>query len=117
MQTLLELFKKSFFTTAAVFHALCSALMISSVRISLKKFHSRSSFFLFFKGTRKKKRQGRGEGHTESIKAEVHVQQKKRLTSEETPDFEVGEQDQGKRSCLSIPVPSSQVTFWLRAEP
>ncbi|NXB59672.1 APLF factor, partial [Struthidea cinerea] len=62
-------------------------------------------------GSRKKKGQGRGEGHTESLKSEVHVQQKKRLASEETTeDFEGGEQDQGKRSCLSIPVPSSQNT-------
>ncbi|NXK61976.1 APLF factor, partial [Sylvietta virens] len=59
-------------------------------------------------GSGKKKGQGRGKGHTES---EVHVQQKKRLTSEETiEDFEGGEQDQGKRSCLSMPVPSSQNT-------
>ncbi|NXN82958.1 APLF factor, partial [Bombycilla garrulus] len=62
-------------------------------------------------GSRKKKGQGRGEGHTESLKSEVHVQQKKRSASEETiEDFEGGEQDQGKRSCLSIPVPSSQNT-------
>ncbi|XP_048154455.1 aprataxin and PNK-like factor [Corvus hawaiiensis] len=62
-------------------------------------------------GSRKKKGQGRGEGHTESLKSEVHVQQKKRLASEETiEDFEGGEQDQWKRSCLSIPVPSSQNT-------
>ncbi|RLW07051.1 hypothetical protein DV515_00003943 [Chloebia gouldiae] len=62
-------------------------------------------------GSRKKKCQGRGEGHTESINSEVHVQQKKRLASEETiEDFEGGEQDQGKRSCLSIPVCSSQNT-------
>ncbi|NWI36191.1 APLF factor, partial [Picathartes gymnocephalus] len=62
-------------------------------------------------GSRKKKGQGRGEGHTESLKSEVHVQQKKRLASEETiEDFEDGEQHQGKRSCLSIPVPSSQNT-------
>ncbi|NXM20951.1 APLF factor, partial [Ploceus nigricollis] len=62
-------------------------------------------------GSRKKKGQGRGEGHTESLKSEVHVQQKKRLASEETTeDFEGGEQDQGKRSCFSIPVPSSQNT-------
>ncbi|NWU23241.1 APLF factor, partial [Dyaphorophyia castanea] len=62
-------------------------------------------------GSRKKKGQGRGEGHTESLKSEVHVQQKKRLASEETiEDFEGGEQDQGKRTCLSIPVPSSQNT-------
>ncbi|NXC97914.1 APLF factor, partial [Certhia familiaris] len=62
-------------------------------------------------GIRKKKGQGRGEVHTESLKSEVHVQQKKRLASEETKeDFEGGEQDQRKRSCLSIPVPSSQGT-------
>ncbi|NWV51419.1 APLF factor, partial [Daphoenositta chrysoptera] len=62
-------------------------------------------------GSRKKKGQGRGEGHTESLKSEVHVQQKKRLASEETiEDFEGGEQDQGKRSRLSIPIPSSQNT-------
>ncbi|XP_064270968.1 aprataxin and PNK-like factor isoform X2 [Passer domesticus] len=62
-------------------------------------------------GSRKKKGQGRGEGNIESLKSEVHVQQKKRLASEETTeDFEGGEQDQGKRSCLSIPVPSSQNT-------
>ncbi|NXS16228.1 APLF factor, partial [Mystacornis crossleyi] len=62
-------------------------------------------------GNGKRKGQGRGEGHTESLKSEVHVQQRKRLASEETiEDFEGGEQDQGKRSCLSIPVPSSQNT-------
>ncbi|NWU37460.1 APLF factor, partial [Hylia prasina] len=62
-------------------------------------------------GSRKKKGQGRGEGHSESLKSEVHVQQKKRSASEETiEDFEGEEQDQGKRSCLSIPVPSSQNT-------
>ncbi|NXM44889.1 APLF factor, partial [Gymnorhina tibicen] len=62
-------------------------------------------------GSRKKKCQGRGQGHTESLKSEVHVQQKKRLASGETiEDFEGVEQDQGKRSCLSIPVPSSQNT-------
>ncbi|NWZ42959.1 APLF factor, partial [Brachypodius atriceps] len=62
-------------------------------------------------GSRKKKGQGGGECHSESLKSEVHVQQKKRLASEETiEDFEGGEQDQGKRSCLSIPVPSSQNT-------
>ncbi|NXB19458.1 APLF factor, partial [Rhagologus leucostigma] len=61
--------------------------------------------------SRKKNGHGRGEGHTESLKSAVHVQQKKRLASEETiEDFEGGEQDQGKRSCLSIPVPSSQNT-------
>ncbi|NXA74048.1 APLF factor, partial [Thryothorus ludovicianus] len=62
-------------------------------------------------GNRKKKGQGRREGHTESLKSEVYVQQKKRLASEETiEDFEGGEQGQGKRSCLSIPVPSFQNT-------
>ncbi|NXB06477.1 APLF factor, partial [Cnemophilus loriae] len=62
-------------------------------------------------GSSKEKGQGRGEDCTESLKSEVHVQQKKRLASEETiKDFEGGEQDQGKRSCLSIPVPSSQNT-------
>ncbi|NXJ30912.1 APLF factor, partial [Dicrurus megarhynchus] len=62
-------------------------------------------------GSRKKKGQGRGEGHTESLKSQVHVQQKKRSASEETiEDFEGGEQGQGKRSCLSIPIPSSQNT-------
>ncbi|NWT97629.1 APLF factor, partial [Urocynchramus pylzowi] len=62
-------------------------------------------------GSRKKKGQGRGEGNTESLKSEVHVQQKRRLASEETiEDFEGEEQDQGKRSCLSIPVPSPQNT-------
>ncbi|XP_066172594.1 aprataxin and PNK-like factor isoform X3 [Sylvia atricapilla] len=60
-------------------------------------------------GSKKKKGQGGREGLSESLKSEVHVQQKKRLASEETTeDFEGGEQDQGKRSCLSIPVPSSQ---------
>lgn len=54
----------------------------------------------------------------ESLKSEVNVQQKKRLASEETIEyFEGEEEDQGKRSCLSIPVPSSQVILWLRAEP
>ncbi|NWV29490.1 APLF factor, partial [Origma solitaria] len=62
-------------------------------------------------GSRKKKGQGKGEGHTESLKSEVHVQQKKRSASEEAmEDFESGEQDQRKRSCLSIPVSSSQNT-------
>ncbi|NXH53530.1 APLF factor, partial [Rhabdornis inornatus] len=62
-------------------------------------------------GIRKKKGQGWGEGHTKSLKSEVHVQQKKRSASEETiEDFEGGEQDQGKRCCLSIPIPSSQNT-------
>ncbi|NXI81029.1 APLF factor, partial [Rhipidura dahli] len=62
-------------------------------------------------GSGKKKGRGRGEGHTESLKSELHVQQKKRLAAEETiEDFESGEQDQGKRRCLSIPVPSSQNT-------
>ncbi|XP_071281187.1 aprataxin and PNK-like factor isoform X1 [Agelaius tricolor] len=62
-------------------------------------------------GSRKKKGQGRGEDLTESLKSELHVQQKKRLPSEETiEDFEGGEQDQGKRSCLAIPVPLSQNT-------
>ncbi|NXQ62920.1 APLF factor, partial [Anthoscopus minutus] len=63
-------------------------------------------------GSRKKKGQGRGECHTDSLKPEVHaVQQKKRLASEETiEDFEGGEQDQVKRSCLSIPLSSSQNT-------
>ncbi|XP_010289559.1 PREDICTED: aprataxin and PNK-like factor [Phaethon lepturus] len=60
-------------------------------------------------GSRMKKGQGRGESNMESLKSEVNVQQKKRLASEETiEDFEGEEQDQGKRSCLSIPVPSSQ---------
>ncbi|NXH44352.1 APLF factor, partial [Dicaeum eximium] len=62
-------------------------------------------------GCRKKKGQGRGEGHTESLKSEINIEQKKRSASEETiEDFEGGEQDQGKRSCLSISVPSSQNT-------
>ncbi|NXS66514.1 APLF factor, partial [Pandion haliaetus] len=62
-------------------------------------------------GSRMKKGQGRGEGNTESLKSAVNVQQKKRLAFEETKkDFEGEEQDQGKRSCLSIPVPSSQNT-------
>ncbi|NXK10915.1 APLF factor, partial [Herpetotheres cachinnans] len=62
-------------------------------------------------GSRMKKGQGRGKSNVESLKSEVNVQQKKRLASEETiEDFEGEEQDQGKRSCLSIPVPSSQNT-------
>ncbi|NWS83842.1 APLF factor, partial [Toxostoma redivivum] len=62
-------------------------------------------------GSRKKKGQGWGEGPTKSLKSEVHVQQKKISASEETiEDFEGGEQDQGKRSRLSISVPSSQNT-------
>ncbi|XP_009981530.1 PREDICTED: aprataxin and PNK-like factor [Tauraco erythrolophus] len=60
-------------------------------------------------GSRMKKGQGTGESNVESLKSEVNVQQKKRLASEETmEDFRGEEQDQGKRSCLSIPVPSSQ---------
>ncbi|NXY24175.1 APLF factor, partial [Atrichornis clamosus] len=62
-------------------------------------------------GGKKKKGQRRGEGHKESLKSELHVQQKKRLACEETTeDFEGGEQDQGKRCCLSIRIPSSQST-------
>ncbi|NXP24152.1 APLF factor, partial [Scytalopus superciliaris] len=62
-------------------------------------------------GHRKKKGQGGGESDMESWKSEVNVQQKKRLASGETmEDFEGEEQDQGKRSCLSISVPSSQNT-------
>ncbi|XP_063184478.1 aprataxin and PNK-like factor isoform X2 [Chroicocephalus ridibundus] len=62
-------------------------------------------------GSRMKKCQGRGESNMDSLKSEVNVQQKKRLASEETvEDFEGEEQDQGKRSCLSIPAPSSQNT-------
>ncbi|NXU86702.1 APLF factor, partial [Xiphorhynchus elegans] len=58
-----------------------------------------------------KKGQGRGESDMESLKSEVNVQQKKRLASGETmEDFQGEEQDQGKRSCLSIPVLSSQNT-------
>ncbi|KAF2975037.1 hypothetical protein EK904_006965, partial [Melospiza melodia maxima] len=68
-------------------------------------------------GSRKKKGQGRGEGLTESLKSEVHVQQKKRLPSEETiEDFEGGEQDQGKRTCLPFPVLLSQNTSGLPLE-
>ncbi|KAM6280404.1 aprataxin and PNK-like factor isoform 2-T2 [Porphyrio hochstetteri] len=60
-------------------------------------------------GIKMKKDQGRGEGNMESLKSEGNVQQRKRLASEETmEDFEGEEQDQGKRSCLAIPVPSSQ---------
>ncbi|XP_059684548.1 aprataxin and PNK-like factor isoform X1 [Gavia stellata] len=61
-------------------------------------------------GSRTKKGQGRGESNMQSY-GEVNVQQKKRLASEEAvEDFEGEEQDQGKRSCLSNPVPSSQNT-------
>ncbi|XP_040436943.1 aprataxin and PNK-like factor [Falco naumanni] len=61
-------------------------------------------------GSRMKKGQGRGgKSNTASLKPEVNVQQKKRSASEETAeDFEGEEQDEGKRSCLSMPVPSSQ---------
>ncbi|NXE19777.1 APLF factor, partial [Ardeotis kori] len=62
-------------------------------------------------GSRMKKGQGRGESNMESLKSEVNIHQKTRLTSEETmEDFEGEEQDQGKRSCLSIPILSSQNT-------
>ncbi|NWR87708.1 APLF factor, partial [Furnarius figulus] len=62
-------------------------------------------------GHGKQKGQGRGESDTDSLKLEVNVQQKKRLASGETmEDFEGEEQGRGKRSCLSIPVPSSQNT-------
>ncbi|NXC74564.1 APLF factor, partial [Anhinga anhinga] len=62
-------------------------------------------------GSRMKKDQGRGGSNMESLKSEVNVQQKKRLASEETiEDFEGEEQDQGRTSCLFIPVPSSQNT-------
>ncbi|KAM9271773.1 aprataxin and PNK-like factor isoform 2-T3 [Morus bassanus] len=62
-------------------------------------------------GSRMKTDQGRGGSNMESLKSEVNVQQKKRLASEETiEDFEGEEQDQGKRSCIFIPVPSPQNT-------
>ncbi|XP_074944515.1 aprataxin and PNK-like factor isoform X2 [Phalacrocorax aristotelis] len=62
-------------------------------------------------GSRMKKGQGRGRSNMELLKSEVNVQQKKRLASEETiEDFEGEEQDQGKRSCLLIPVLSYQNT-------
>ncbi|NWH61559.1 APLF factor, partial [Geococcyx californianus] len=62
-------------------------------------------------GSKMKTSQGRGESNTELLKSEVNVQQKKRLASEETLEDSEGEkQDQGKRSCLSIPVPSCQNT-------
>ncbi|XP_032539991.1 aprataxin and PNK-like factor isoform X2 [Chiroxiphia lanceolata] len=62
-------------------------------------------------GHRKKKGHRRGESVMESLKSEVNVQQKKRLASGETVEhFEGEEQDEGKRSCFSIPVPSSQNT-------
>ncbi|KAM6298427.1 aprataxin and PNK-like factor [Aegotheles albertisi] len=62
-------------------------------------------------GGRMKKGRGRGGSNMESLKPEVNVQQKKRLTSEETiEDLEREEQDQGKRSRLSVPVPSPQNT-------
>ncbi|NXF40402.1 APLF factor, partial [Nyctibius bracteatus] len=62
-------------------------------------------------GSRMKKGQGRGESIMESLKSEINVQQKKQLASEETiEDFDGEERDQGKRSCLSNPVPSSQNT-------
>ncbi|NXK40722.1 APLF factor, partial [Piprites chloris] len=62
-------------------------------------------------GHRKKKGHRRGESDMESLKSEVNVQQKKRLASGVTiEDFEGEGQDQGKRSCLSIPIPSPQNT-------
>ncbi|NXI35594.1 APLF factor, partial [Galbula dea] len=60
-------------------------------------------------GSRMKKGQEGGEGNMESLKSEVKLQQKKRSASRETvEDVEGGEQEPGKRSCLSIPVPTSQ---------
>ncbi|NWW44503.1 APLF factor, partial [Pedionomus torquatus] len=60
---------------------------------------------------RMKKGQERGESNMESLKSEVIMQQKKILVSEETiKDFEGEKQDQEKRRCLSIHVPSSQST-------
>ncbi|NXM27935.1 APLF factor, partial [Oxyruncus cristatus] len=62
-------------------------------------------------GQRKKKDHRRGESDMESLKSEVNVQKKERLASGETiEDFEGEEQGQGKRSYLSIPIPSSQNT-------
>ncbi|NWS46905.1 APLF factor, partial [Probosciger aterrimus] len=62
-------------------------------------------------GNRMKKGQGRGESNMELLESEVNVQQKKRSASEESiEDFEGEEEDQKKRSCLSIPVPSSRNT-------
>ncbi|XP_068009186.1 aprataxin and PNK-like factor isoform X2 [Melanerpes formicivorus] len=61
-------------------------------------------------GNRMKKVQGNGESNQKE-KSEGDGQQKKRLASEETAeDFGSEERDQGKRSCLSIPAPSSQNT-------
>ncbi|NXH13763.1 APLF factor, partial [Bucco capensis] len=60
-------------------------------------------------GSRMTKGQGRGESNVEALKSEVNVQQKRRLASKETiEDVDGEEQDQGKRSCLSMPVPTSQ---------
>ncbi|XP_021146679.2 aprataxin and PNK-like factor isoform X2 [Columba livia] len=60
-------------------------------------------------GSRVKGGQGRAGSDMESL--EVNVQQKKRSASEEAiEDFEGGEQDQKKRSHLSIHIPSSQNT-------
>ncbi|NWT06158.1 APLF factor, partial [Mionectes macconnelli] len=62
-------------------------------------------------GHRKKKGHRRGESDMESLKSGVNVQQKKRLASGQTiEDFGGEEQDQGKRSYLSLPTPSSQNT-------
>lgn len=86
------------------------------VMISPQKLHSKSTLLFFFEGSRVKGGQGRAGSDMESL--EINVQQKKRLASEETiEDFECGEQDQKKRSHLSICVPSSQVIFCLGAEP
>ncbi|NXU50401.1 APLF factor, partial [Turnix velox] len=62
-------------------------------------------------GGKMKKIQRRGETNMDSVKSEENMQQEEQLASEGTiEDLESEEQDQGERSCLSIPALSSQNT-------
>ncbi|XP_068796853.1 aprataxin and PNK-like factor isoform X3 [Struthio camelus] len=63
------------------------------------------------KGGGMKRDQGKGGSNIESLKIEISVQKRKRLTSEEmTEDCKDEEQYQGKKGCHSITVRSSQNT-------
>ncbi|XP_025966286.2 aprataxin and PNK-like factor isoform X2 [Dromaius novaehollandiae] len=58
-----------------------------------------------------KRDEGRGGSNIESLKREINMQKRTRLTSEEIAEaHEVEEQYQGKKGCFSITVPSSQNT-------
>ncbi|XP_010213453.1 PREDICTED: aprataxin and PNK-like factor [Tinamus guttatus] len=61
-------------------------------------------------GGEMKRDQGEGRSDIESLKTEINVEKRKRLTSEEITEICKEEQYEGKKGCLSITVPSSQST-------